>query len=164
MSKQPPIVNLDDVSMESQGHGESFLASIGVVGDRIGMEKLGCRLVVLAPGKRAWPYHLHHANEELFVILDGAGTLRYDGARYPLRAGDMVAAPPGPGTAHQIVNTSEGELRYLAISTMEEPDVAEYPDSGKIAAIAGAPPGRRPYPVFYVAPQGAAVDYWDGED
>ena len=164
MSKQPPIVNLDDVTMESQGHGESFLASIGIVGGRLGMEKLGCRLVVLAPGKRAWPYHLHHANEEFFVILDGTGTLRYDGARYPLRAGDLVAAPTGPGTAHQIVNTSEAELRYLAISTMEEPDVAEYPDSGKIAAIAGAPPGRRPYPVFFVAPRDAATDYWAGED
>ncbi len=164
MSKPPPIVNLDDVTLESHGHGENFQASMGAVAARLGMEKLGCRLVVLAPGKRAWPYHLHHANEEMFVILDGTGTLRYDGTRYPLRAGDLVAAPTGPGTAHQIVNTSDGELRYLAISTMEEPDVAEYPDSGKIAAIAGAPPGRRPYPVFFVAPRDAATDYWAGED
>ena len=163
MSKTPPILNLDEVALEPHGHGQAFEAQLGAVGKTLGTDKLGCTLVVVAPGKKAWPYHLHHANEELFVILAGEGTLRYDGTTYPLRAGDVVAALAGPGTAHQISNSGSGELRYLAISTMEHPEVAEYPDSGKIAAIAGAAPGRRPYPLFFIARQDAAIDYWEGE-
>ena len=166
MTKTAPIVNLDEIALDAHGpHGEGggFEAKFGAVGRKLGARKLGCRLVVVAPGKKAWPYHLHHRNEELFVVLAGEGGLRYDGQSYPLRAGDVISVPPGPGTAHQIVNDSDGELRYLAISTMEEPEVAEYPDSAKIAAIAGSPPGRSPYSVFFVARRGAETDYWTGE-
>jgi uncharacterized cupin superfamily protein len=69
----------------------------------------------------------------MFVILSGAGTLRYGADRFPLRANDVIAAPPGSGKAHQIINDSDGELRYLAISTMEHPEVAEYPDTERLA-------------------------------
>ena len=69
----------------------------GPVGQAIGAQKLGSRLVVVPPGKRAWQFHLHHANEEMFVILTGTGTLRYGEDRFPLREGDVVAAPPGTG-------------------------------------------------------------------
>ena len=31
--------------------------------------KLGASFDILAPGKRGCPYHLHHAQEEMFVIL-----------------------------------------------------------------------------------------------
>ena len=96
------------------------------IGPLIGAQKLGCSLVVVPPGKKAWPYHLQYANEEMFVILEGEGTLRHDGERYPIRAGDVIASPVGK--PHQILNTSDAELRYLAISTMIEPDIAEYPE------------------------------------
>jgi uncharacterized cupin superfamily protein len=119
--------------------------------------------VVVPPGKKAWPYHLQYANEEMFVILEGAGTLRYDGERYPIKAGDVISTKAGSGTAHQIINSSDAELRYLAISTMIHPEISEYPDSGKRAMVAGSPPGRRPYDLFELAPNDASVDYWDGE-
>jgi len=135
----------------------------GPVGQAIGAQKLGSRLVVVPPGKRAWQFHLHHANEEMFVILTGTGTLRYGEDRFPLREGDVVAAPPGTGKAHQIVNDSDSELSYLAISTMEQPEVAEYPDSDKIGVIAGAPPGRHPYELFFFTKRESGVDYFEGE-
>jgi uncharacterized cupin superfamily protein len=128
----------------------------------LGTEKLGCSLVVVPPGKKAWPYHRQHANEELFVILAGEGTLRHEGERHPIRAGDVISSRTG--TAHQIINTSAAELRYLAISTMHHPEIAEYPDSGKRMLIAGSPPGRRPYPLAAVIKAGEEVDYWAGEE
>lgn len=94
-----------------------------------------------------------------FEIKTGA----YGADRFPLRANDVIAAPPGSGKAHQIINDSDGELRYLAISTMEHPEVAEYPDSDKIGVVAGSPPGRRPYDLFYFTRRESGVDYWDGE-
>ncbi|MBT3627844.1 MAG: cupin domain-containing protein [Rhodospirillaceae bacterium] len=166
MNGKSPVINLDDVTLEQAGpFGEagSFEAKTGAVGQAVGAGKLGSKLVVVPPGKRAWPFHLHHANEEMFVILAGSGTLRYGEDRFPLRANDVIAAPPGTGKAHQIINDSDAELRYLAISTMEHPEVAEYPDSDKIGVVAGSPPGRRPYDLFYFTRRQSGVDYWDGE-
>jgi uncharacterized cupin superfamily protein len=158
---RPPIANLADVPLETRGNGRGFIADVGQLAPLIGAQKLGCSLVVVPPGKRAWPYHLQYANEEMFVILEGEGTLRHDGERYPIRAGDVIASPVGK--PHQILNTSDAELRYLAISTMIEPDIAEYPDSAKRLMLAGSPPGRRPYPLYVITPNDAEVDYWDGE-
>ena len=96
------------------------------------------------------------------MILEGAGTLRYDGQTFPVKAGDVIATPVG--NAHQILNTSDAELRYLAISTMIEPDIAEYPDSRKRLMLAGSPPGRRPYPLYVIVPNDATADYYEGEE
>ncbi len=164
MTKPAPIISLADLPLEAFGKGDNFQAGIARVGKTLGSEKLGCTLVVVAPGKKAWPYHLQHANEEMFVILEGEGTFRYDGERYPIKAGDVISTKVGKGTAHQIINSSEAELRYLAISTMIHPEVAEYPDSGKRAMLTGAAPGRGPYELFEVVPDGVGVDYWEGEE
>ncbi len=160
------ILNLDQVPLEDWRHGERFHARLGAIGRRIGARKLGCRLVVLPPGKVAWPFHAHHVNEEMFLILEGTGSLRLGEAQYPLRAGDVIAVPPGPDTPHQILNDSDADLRYLCISTMEEPDVVEMPDSGKIGILAGSPPGgdRRRRTLTLYLDRGAELDYWEGED
>jgi uncharacterized cupin superfamily protein len=159
---RPPIVNIADAALETRGNGQGFVAQVAALGLAIGAQKLGCSLVVVPPGKKAWPYHLQYANEEMFVILAGSGTLRYDGERFPVKAGDVIATPVGK--AHQLVNTSDAELRYLAISTMIEPDIAEYPDSAKRLMIAGSPPGRGPYPLYAIVPNDAEADYWQGEE
>jgi uncharacterized cupin superfamily protein len=78
---------------------------------------------------------------------------------------DIVCCPPGADGAHQIINTGKTPLRYLALSTTEDPEVVEYPDSGKYGVIAGRPIGGRPtdarFNVF--AFKKDAVDYWAGE-
>ncbi len=160
-----PVVNIGDVPLVERVHGERFAVRMAALAPLIGARRIGCRVCEVPPGKSAWPFHNHHLNEELFVILEGEGTYRFGEARHSVRAGDVLGAPTGgPETAHQIVNTSDAVLRYLAISTMEQPEVAEYPDSGKVGVIAGSPPGaqgERALFSFYRA--GDDVDYWDGE-
>ena len=158
MNRNAPILNLADTPLEAHGKGENFSAMLGRVGATLGTRQIGCTLVVLEPGKRAWPYHLHHAEEEVFVVLDGEGTLRYDDEEFPLRAGDVVLTPPGPGTAHQIINTSEREMRYLALSGKRDPEVCYYPDSGKYGAYFGERREGR-----FIARGSSSVDYWEGE-
>lgn len=123
-------------------------------------EKLGLSFDILAPGKRSCPYHLHHAQEEMFIVLEGRGSLRVAGEVLPLRAGDVIFIPAGPEYPHQIVNTSEAPLKYLSVSTQESPEIVEYPDSGKF--LAGAKhQGERAFGIIHL--QGGSLDYWEGE-
>jgi uncharacterized cupin superfamily protein len=122
--------------------------------------KLGASFDILAPGKRGCPYHLHHAQEEMFVILQGTGTLRVAGEMLPVRAGDVIFIPPGPEYPHQIINTSDAPLHYLSISTMEQPEICEYPDSNKYLAE-GSLASARPFDM--IGRLGGRLDYWDGE-
>src|SRR5437773_7625971 len=123
-------------------------------------QKLGASFDILAPGKRVCPYHIHHAQEEMFIVLEGNGTLRVADEMLPLKAGDVVFIPAGPEYPHQIINTSEAPLKYLSISTMEVPEICEYPDSGKFLAE-GSLDKATPFDV--IARRGPNVDYWEGE-
>lgn len=122
--------------------------------------KLGASYDVLEPGKRGCPYHLHHAQEEMFVILEGAGTLRVAGEHLLVKAGDVIFIPPGPEYPHQIINTSNAQLKYLSISTRESPEIAEYPDSGKFLAYASVGQEGK---FKVISRPGGDLDYWDGE-
>jgi uncharacterized cupin superfamily protein len=122
--------------------------------------KLGASIDTLAPGKRGCPYHLHHAQEEMFVILEGHGTLRVAGEMLPIKAGDVIFIPAGPEYPHHILNSSGAPLKYLAISTMEQPEICEYPDSGKYLAE-GSLDTATPFEV--IDRKGPELDYWDGE-
>jgi uncharacterized cupin superfamily protein len=122
--------------------------------------KLGASYDVVEPGKRGCPYHFHHAQEEMFIILEGAGTLRVAGEQLPIKAGDVIFIPPGPEYPHQIINTSDAHLKYVSISTKETPEIAEYPDSGKYLAYAGVGQDAR---FNVMARPGGNLDYWDGE-
>ena len=162
---QRHVINLDELAYLEQRHGDRFEAKLGPIAARLGAKKLGARVTVLPPGKRAFPLHCHHANEELFVVLSGSGTLRFGGEEHALRAGDCVLAPAGgPESAHQIVNTSDAELRYLCVSTMIEPDVCEYPDSGKFAVLESPKPGSaQTGRTWAMARHEGKCGYWEGE-
>jgi len=164
------ILNLDDVELidlaerarqrGSEMPSGRFGGRIGPIAPRIGARKLGYNLTVLDPGKAAFPKHSHRANEEMFFVLEGVGKLRLGETEYPVRAGDVIACPPGGAdTAHQLINTGDGPMKYLAVSTMEYPEVCEYPDSGKFLAASGMTAGE----FMTIGRIGDTLDYWDGE-
>jgi uncharacterized cupin superfamily protein len=161
-----PIINIADVALRDMAHGEAFSAKLGRIGPMIGAKKLGCQLHVVPAGKKAFPRHAHHVNEEMFLILEGEGTYRMGGDSWPIRKDDVISAPPGDGsTAHQIVNTGKTEMRYLAFSTRLDPDVVEYPDSGKfgVASMVPEDKGLLGAKVKFIGRQEDSIDYWDGE-
>lgn len=162
-----PVVQLDEIQLRTQAHGESFEAAMGTITGPMGADHLGARLIVVPPGKKAWPYHCHHGNDEMFIVLEGEGTLRFGGDNYPLKAGSTAVCPTGgPESAHQIINSGTSDLKYIAISSMREPDITEYPDSGKWAAFAGAAPGGNKDDRTFssIVRTSAVTDYWDGEN
>jgi uncharacterized cupin superfamily protein len=161
-----PIRNIDELTLEEHASGTRFAARFAQLGPLIGAQKLGCRYSIVPPGKTAWPFHSHLVNEELAIVLSGHGELRFGANRHPLRPGDVVGMPPGGVEhAHQIINNSNEDLCYLAISTMEAPDVCTYPDSGKFSVFAGAAPGgdKQKRTFTFVGRQESSVSYWDGE-
>jgi uncharacterized cupin superfamily protein len=161
-----PVVNVEDVEFRSREvpapAAERFEASFARIGSLIGARQLGYNITAVPPGKRAFPYHSHRVNEEMYFVLQGTGEARIGAETYPLRAGDIVACPAGgPETAHQIVNTGDEELRYLAVSTQRAPEIWEYPDSSKFGVIAEYSSGGGG--ISHFGQLGQGVDYWDGE-
>jgi uncharacterized cupin superfamily protein len=164
-----PIINIADVTldprppaMSPKGEAaERYDAKMGQIGTRIGARKLGYNLTAVPPGKRAFPLHNHQVNEEMFFILQGSGELRMGDAVHPIRTGDVIACPPGgKDVAHQIVNTGTEELRYLAVSTKESPELVDYPDSGKFGILAERPGSTDRFAFIGRADQ--SLDYWEG--
>ena len=127
------------------------------VGAHLDGELIGASMYELEPGSRLWPYHTHHANEEWAIVLRGRPTLRTPDGEQGLSEGDVVAFPRGERGAHQISNATEAPIRVLMLSTLLSPDVVEYLDSGKIAALDAQ--GKRLFRSFR-APD---VEYWEGE-
>jgi uncharacterized cupin superfamily protein len=157
-------VNADDLEWsETNEPGTRFRRK--QIGGAAGAEELGVSLYELPAGERGWPLHYHTGNEEGFYVLAGEGRVRTgpEGeVSHPVEPGDYVACPPDECGAHQLVNTGEEPLRFLAVSTMNEPDVAVYPESDSVGIFVDTPPGGdgdRPVSGFF--PLDEAVDYWE---
>ena len=148
--KPSPVPMPDSIKEKFEG------SLMGQIAPLIGAQKLGYNLTIVPPGKRAFPFHTHHVNEEMFFILEGSGEIRLGSERFPVTKGDVIACPPGgPELAHQIINTSSAELRYLAVSTKLSPEVAEYPDSGKFGVLSDS--------MRFLGKKEQSLGYWDGE-
>ncbi|MDF1655767.1 MAG: cupin domain-containing protein [Coxiellaceae bacterium] len=133
-------VNINDIEHQSQQHGD-FSCQRQSLTQAAGGKALGASVFTLQPGKKAFPYHYHYANEEAILVLEGEGTLRCNDEMIPVAKDDYIALPAGGDHAHQMINTSDAELKYLCFSTMIDTEVCVYPDSDKICAIAGSAPG-----------------------
>jgi len=156
-----PFVNLDDVEFNDIEDNGYYTSKRALFSKSIGARKLGYNLTVLAPGKAQCPFHSHREEEEMFLVLDGEGELRFGNQRFNIRKHDVIACPTGdPTVAHQIINTGTVPLRYLALSNLSGTEICEYPDSNKVGVFAAASdtPGLRK--MFHGE---AIVDYYDRE-
>lgn len=161
-----PVRNISDVELlDFASPHRKFQAKLCRIGPLVGAEKLGVCLMVLEPGKISFPFHVHHINEEMIFVIEGEGEYRFGPETYKVRAGDLVAAPPGGADrAHQMKNTGDKSLRYLCFSTMHAVDVVEYPDSGKFLAYSANPENPMVPRIRHVARLGSSLDYFEGED
>jgi uncharacterized cupin superfamily protein len=151
------IYNLHGEEWNDEVEHEGFAFKDGYVGPKIGAELIGGSVYEVAPGKKLWPYHTHHGNEEWAIVVRGRPTLRTPEGERELVEGDVACFPRGRAGAHQIRNDTDEPARVLMLSTLLKPDVVEYLDSGKISATSPAD-GR-----LFRARVGPDVEYWDGE-
>jgi uncharacterized cupin superfamily protein len=165
MAKHEHVIQLSDVPVEkiNAPEGSAFGGQRQRVGAQIGARRLGYSFFKVPPGKAAFPYHTHSGNEEMIYIIDGEGILRFGKEEIVVEAGSVIACPPGGEYAHQLINTGPGELHYLVVSTMEYPDLSDYPDSNKVGAYSSPAVGPNVgFRALYVRDKN--VNYYEGED
>ena len=160
--------NVWDVDWGPHGEYEQAAAAAGfggVRGRRL-RRQLGAAISAavweLEPGATQAPYHFHHGGEELLVVLRGTPTLRGPDGERELKEGEVVHFPRGPEGAHQLSNRSEAAVRYILAASQGSPEIIEYPDSGKIAAMARTETSAGG-PLFSMHRLADDVDYFDGE-
>jgi uncharacterized cupin superfamily protein len=118
------IVNLDEVEGDFDGSWKRL-------GRDAGAERTGLNWGRLDPGESDDNAHCHSAEEEVFVILDGEGTLFLGDEEHPVHRGHVVHRPPATGVAHSWRAGDEG-LTVLFYGTREPNDIIYYPNSNEI--------------------------------
>jgi len=166
MVKHKHVVNLSEVPSDaiSAPPASPFGGVRQRVGTAVGGQKLGYSFFRVPPGKTAFPFHQHHGNEEMIYIIDGDARLRLGKEELPVSSGTIIACPAGPDYPHQLINTSTKELHYLVVSTMEYPDISEYPDSNKIGAYTTTSAAAKPAGFRALYFKDNNVSYYEAED
>jgi uncharacterized cupin superfamily protein len=128
---------------------------------KAGMLAIG--IYELLPQQTQCPYHFHHGNDEILVVLEGTPTLRTPDGERTLGRGDTVPFPAGPEGAHQVINRTSDPVRYLIAAKHVTPEVVEYPDSSKLAAMSYGE-SQRGGPLAEWHRIDDAVDFFEGEE
>lgn len=149
--RPPTIVNVEDVAPDRWDRPR-IASTRRDLGEAAGSLRTGLGHVEVDPGKQATPVHCHSLEEEMFVILDGEGTLLLGDEETPVRPGTVIARPPASRVGHALRAGPSG-LRYLGYGTREPGDMCYYPRSNKVSFRGLGLIGRI-----------ERLDYWEGED
>lgn len=98
---------------------------LGPVG---GLTEMGASHVVLKPGGWSSQRHWHDDEDELLVMLTGEAVLIEDGGRTVLRPGDICAWAKGVTDGHHLVNESEADCSFIAVSAGNKDGSGGYSD------------------------------------
>jgi uncharacterized cupin superfamily protein len=138
----PDEPNVLQPEWEAEMADAPFRARALRAGAHAGAREIGATLYELDAGGAISPYHFHHANEELLIVLSGSPEIRTPGGARRVQPGAVLAFPRGEDGAHAVTNPGPEPARMLFISTMHFPDVAEHVDTGALLAITGQAAGR----------------------
>lgn len=120
------IVALADVAPTPFGEGAARWC-----GRALGMRGIAVNVAELGPGQEGAPPHCHSTEEELFVVLEGDGTLTLGDEEHAVRPGSVVGRPAATGVAHAFRAGDEG-MTLLMFSDKHGGDMTYYPRTGKV--------------------------------
>jgi uncharacterized cupin superfamily protein len=137
-SPRPPnILNVDEAEVGYEGERGRWIR----LASQAGSVRTGLNWGRLEPGRAGARPHCHSAEEEIFIVLEGGGVLdlwpsparAQDNPReqHEVRAGHVIARPPGTGISHSFTAGDEG-MTFLLYGTREPNDICYYPRSNKI--------------------------------
>lgn len=137
----PPVVNVSG----KPGNGTALGKLTEENGDELdtfyspllGYAKSFVRAYTIPPGETYARFHSHTAREELYLVLQGKGTVRLAGHSVPVSEGDLVAKPTGPDLSSQLLADRGESMRILDIEIWPSrdkiaKDVVHYPDHAEL--------------------------------
>jgi uncharacterized cupin superfamily protein len=104
--------------------------AVRVLGETGGSVRTGLNMFTQAEGTPYVP-HCHSAEEEIFVILEGSGTVHLGEEQHQVRAGHAISRRPGTGVPHRF-EAGPGGMTHLAYGTREPNDIVYYPETGEV--------------------------------
>lgn len=93
-----------------------------------GLSAMGVSHVVLKPGAWSSQRHWHETEDEFLVMLTGEAVLIDDGGETVMRAGDCASFPMGEANGHHLVNRSDADCSYIAVSAGKRGGGGTYSD------------------------------------
>jgi uncharacterized cupin superfamily protein len=105
------IKNLREIEDAAVKFGLSPEMESRFAGRPLGAEAIALSLQRLAPGSQQPFGHRHHEDEEIYVVIEGSGTVTLDGEEHQLRPWDAIRV--APDTARLFAAGPEG-LEFLA--------------------------------------------------
>ena len=153
-----PVARIPEMDLEHSSEGGMQSDDV-LVGAALQLTQLGCVYTEVAPGETSCPYHVHHGEDEMFVIIAGEGEYRF-GSIDDFEAGTPLG---GAEYAHQLFNTGSETLKYLVVSSKADLDILEFPDSGKFLVSSRAVPGTARERFFFKGRKGDMRDDYEGE-
>ena len=156
-------VNVNDITELSWSSPKGKFAGTGKeISEELGRKPLSTdlkerhpfdlELLRIPPGKSPYPYHLHGAQWELYLVVSGRGIVRHEVGTTGIEPGDAFLFEPGQ--PHQLINNSSADLLLYVVADNPINESCYYPDSRKWIVYA---PERR-------LMRSDALDYYDGEE
>jgi uncharacterized cupin superfamily protein len=87
--------NLRDVEDSASRHGLSDTQEARFPRADLGAEQTGVNYLIVKPGRREAFAHRHRTAEEIYVVLDGSGSVKLDDDLVELAPLDAVRVSPG---------------------------------------------------------------------
>lgn len=154
MSEWKNILNIEQLQYSDENFNENYRHKYASMAKEMGANKLGFHCEILPPKAFSCPYHFHHSEEELFIVLEGKAILRQAGKFREVVKGDVVFFANAPEGVRQFYNHSDAPFKFFALSTKDPFEVCEYPDSRKISV-------RKIKKTFQ---DESMVEYWKSEE
>ena len=108
------VVHWDDLRTRDRVH-DHIAATWTDLGSGAGSVDIGLQRLRLHPGKRSTPVHVHGAEEEIFFVLAGAGTLWQNGRTCEVGPGDCIVHLPN--RERHTLRAGDDGLDVLAFGT-----------------------------------------------
>ena len=106
------------------------------VGRHIGSATIGLNIQTVPPGNFSSRRHRHLFQEEILVVMSGAGLLHHGKEWLPVGPGDAVCYLAADTEAHTFENTGTVPLTSGSFGNRFRYEICEYPDQG-VAFVEG---------------------------
>ncbi|MCL5889471.1 MAG: cupin domain-containing protein [Candidatus Thermoplasmatota archaeon] len=159
----PPVVNVKEKPLAhsalsrltEHGEGEEMDTHFSPI---LGAGKSYVRAYTIEKNGTYARFHSHTAREELYLVLNGKGTIRIGDHNVLIKEGDLVAKPTGPDISTQFLANMGETMRIL--------DIEIWPEDEKTSKDAVLYPDHEELDLFgqgwhYTVPSVAIMDFLD---